>query len=202
MLGIATRVTGAVFDDGRGRCSFGQHAHGARAHGLVREGREVAVRGCGVSRAFQRAGLAVEQSCSVNFESTVSTANTLDTLRRALEHSADYAGRSPDSAACGAAHNFSALCSGARPKPPVLGDGGLFSTAGDGISFPRNQHHSAISSRSSSCASASKAASSASALVGSDGSSPVPGTIERARRTFPGCVAVWISFKRRIETWV
>jgi hypothetical protein len=47
------------------------------------------------------------------------------TLRRALEHSADYAGRSPDSAVCGAAHNFSALCLGARPKPPSRGMGGL-----------------------------------------------------------------------------
>jgi hypothetical protein len=39
-LGIAGHVTGAVFGDRRGRCSFGQRAHGARAHGLVREDQE------------------------------------------------------------------------------------------------------------------------------------------------------------------
>jgi len=66
------------------------------------------------------------QSTSVRLQRT---ANTLDTLRRALEHSADYAGRSPDSAVCGAAHNFSALCLGARPKPPSRGMGAKGSSA-------------------------------------------------------------------------
>lgn len=50
-------------------------------------------------------------------------ANTLDTLRRALEHSADYAGRSPDSAVCGAAHNLCVMF-GCPPKTPFQGDGG------------------------------------------------------------------------------
>ena len=91
-------------------------------------------------------------------------ANTLDTLRRALEHSADYAGPAaarPQARTVGGADArrlvpitdsrvfhcassrdrlriISALCLGARPKPPVLGDGGLFSTEGNGVPFTRN----------------------------------------------------------------
>ena len=90
---------------------------------------ETAVRRCGVSRTFQRAGPTIERPGSVNIGvNSQRTANTRRTLRRALEHSADYAGRGPDSAVCGAAHNFSALCLGARPKPPSRGMGvGLIS---------------------------------------------------------------------------
>ena len=192
-------MTGAVFGDGRERCSFGQYAHGARAH-------EGSARGSGHERSDDAASAAPfsvpsrlligpDQSTGVRLQRA---ANTLGTLRRALEHSADYAGRSPDSAVCGAAHNFSALCLGARPKPPSRGMGG--SSAPRATLF--HQHHSAISSRASSCASASKAASSASALEGSDSSSAVSGAIVRTDRGFPGCVAVWISLSLLIDTWV
>jgi hypothetical protein len=228
-LGIATRVTGAVFGDGRGRCSLRRRVHGARAHRAVREDQETNGRKMRASRTFQRAGSTIERPGSVNIESTVSARRTR-------------------SARCGGHLNIAQIMRGQRPprpqartvggvraheprsitrsrvfrwllltrptahnlcvmfwvpaQSPLPGGWGALQRRGRRCSSFRNQHHSAISSRSSSCASVSKAASSASALVGSDGSSTVPGTIERARRTFPGCVAVWISFKRRIETWV
>ena len=157
------------------------------------------------------------------------TANRHRTLRRALEHSADYAGPAaarPQARTVGGvrarelrsitrsrvfrwllitrptAHNLCVMF-GCPPKAPFQGEGGLlFRTEGERCSVPRNQHHSATSSCSSSCASASKAASSASALEVSGCSSAASGAITRTDRGFPGWVAVWISFKRRIETWV
>jgi hypothetical protein len=149
-LGIATRVTGAVFCDGRGRCSFGQHAHAARAHGAVREDRETS--GQRMRRqphlSACRTGCRAARFSQLRVNSQRAT-NTLGTLRRALEHSADYAGPAaakaagPDSrrSACARAsitqsrmyagassrdrlRIISALCLGGRPKPPSRGMGG------------------------------------------------------------------------------
>ena len=202
VLRIATRVTGAVCGDGRERCSSGSALTQREPAKVVREDRETS----GQTMRRQPHLSACRADCrtvriSQHRVNSQRTATALRTLRRALEHSADYAGRSPDSAVCGAAHNFSALCLSARPKPPSRGMGGSSAPRATAFRF-LNQHHSAISSCSSSCASASKAASSVSALAGSDGSSAASGPILRADRGFPGCVAVWISFRRRIETWV
>jgi hypothetical protein len=92
-LGIATRVAGAVFGDGRGRCPFGQHAHGARAHKMVREDRKAI--GQRMRRqphlSACRAGRRAVRVSQLRVNSQRQS-NTHRTLRRALEHSADYAG--------------------------------------------------------------------------------------------------------------
>jgi hypothetical protein len=145
-LGIATHVTGARLRRRARALLLSSSTHAARAHGAVREDQETS----GRKMRRQPHLSACRANCrsarlSQHRVNSQRATNRCCTLRRALEHSADYAGRSPDSRRCRCssvrihhlvptvtlplvarptAHNFSALCLGARPKPPVLGDGG------------------------------------------------------------------------------